>query len=168
MKPRPDVLDGKTMSVSVGCGHMYCTVNMHEGKAFEVFVVLGKGGGCQQAQSEAIGRLVSLGLRSGADIKDVISQLKSIRCPKQQVIKGGFVRSCADGAAIAMERILFGNPTQTELLPSPPEVKVEVASHNTVSTGTPFMGTPCPECGEPMAREEGCQKCYSCGHADCG
>jgi len=26
----------------------------------------------------------------------------------------------------------------------------------------------CPECGSPMAFEEGCRKCHSCGYSLCG
>jgi len=30
-----------------------------------------------------------------------------------------------------------------------------------------FMGV-CPECGSSLAFEEGCAKCYACGHSECG
>jgi len=26
----------------------------------------------------------------------------------------------------------------------------------------------CPECGSPLAFEEGCLKCYTCGYSECG
>ena len=60
---------------------MYVTINFGEDtKPFEVFGALGKAGGCDSAQLEAISRLVSLALRSGIDPANVIEQLRGITC----------------------------------------------------------------------------------------
>ena len=33
---------------------------------------------------------------------------------------------------------------------------------------TNIMGNPCPECGEPLIHEGGCDVCRNCGYSHCG
>ena len=59
-----------TERVRTGHGNMYVTINVDsegDSQPFELFGTLGKSGGCDSAQLEAISRLVSLALRSGVD-----------------------------------------------------------------------------------------------------
>ena len=66
---REEILNGKTVRVKTGCGYMYITVNQKGDKPFEVFLEIGKAGGCVSSQSEALGRLVSLCLRNNIDVE---------------------------------------------------------------------------------------------------
>ena len=80
-RPRPQEMVGITERVRTGHGNMYVTINFDsEGSPFEVFSALGKAGGCDSAQLEAISRLVSLSLRSGIDPEAVMEQLRGITC----------------------------------------------------------------------------------------
>jgi len=78
VKDRPDVVYGFTQKVKTGYGFLYLTVNEVDGKPFEVFATIGKSGRSITAKAEAIGRLVSLALRSGVGVDDIVSQLKGI------------------------------------------------------------------------------------------
>ena len=70
---RPQILDGETLVAKTGCGNAYITINKKEtGVIQEVFIHLGKAGGCASAQNECIGRLVSLALRNGILLVDVV------------------------------------------------------------------------------------------------
>ena len=92
-KKRPSKLMGVTSSVKTGCGNLYVGVNQDEhGKPFEIFTNIGKAGGCAASQAEAIGRLISLALRSGIDAKEVTMQLMGISChqPSWGVMAGCF------------------------------------------------------------------------------
>jgi ribonucleoside-diphosphate reductase alpha chain len=81
-RPRPEVIQGTTTKVATGCGNLYITINIDEaGRPFELFTQMGKAGGCAASQLEAIGRLVSLGFRSGIEVRAIIEQLRNIRTP---------------------------------------------------------------------------------------
>ena len=80
-RSRPQSIQGVTERVRTGHGNMYVTINFDENRQpFEVFGNLGKAGGCDSAQLEAISRLVSLALRSGIDPSTVLEQLRGITC----------------------------------------------------------------------------------------
>lgn len=99
-KKRPETLQGKTFCRTTGCGKLYITMNREiDGTPFEVFLHIGKAGGCASAQCESIGRLISLCLRIGGSIEDIVSELKGIRC--QNTVDE--VLSCAGALADALE-----------------------------------------------------------------
>ena len=56
--------------------------------------------------SEAIGRLISYVLRIGGDPREIIDQLKELKCPKPTWHEGDQVFSCYDGIAKALEKHL--------------------------------------------------------------
>ncbi|MFH1655696.1 MAG: vitamin B12-dependent ribonucleotide reductase [Candidatus Omnitrophota bacterium] len=180
-RPRPEVVTGTTTKVSTGCGNLYVTINFdEEEKPFEVFTQMGKAGGCAASQLEAVGRLLSLALRSGIDIKSVIDQLHGIRCPSPSWEKGVRIFSCADAISRVVERRL-GNVTASEQIGIDTiDVKknTNVASEAAESQGTTQTGTitktrhtnivgVCPDCGGALRHEEGCLKCHACGFSKC-
>ena len=65
----PESLASDAKRVKTGCGDMHVAVTQFENKPFEVFITLGKSGRCKNCMLEALGGLLSWGLRSGADIK---------------------------------------------------------------------------------------------------
>ena len=97
-QPRPKSLTGRTYRVSCGCGDAYVFCNDHLGGLFEVFIKLGKSGGCGAATMEGIGRAVSVGLRSGVDPREFIKTLKGIECHRSP--------SCLTAVAEAIEEHL--------------------------------------------------------------
>jgi ribonucleoside-diphosphate reductase alpha chain len=101
-QPRPNTaLPSETLRISTAeCGNCYATLTKNEGKPFELFLVLGKSGGCRNCMLEAIGRLVSWGLRSGASLDGALEQLKGLRCPSPFADKH---LSCLDGIAQAIK-----------------------------------------------------------------
>lgn len=103
---RPKVLSGKTVSINVGCGRMYITLNELDGKLYEVFIILGRSGACMMSQTETIGRLISLALREGASVEEIIDQLKGIRCVSATFSEGVQILSCADAIAHVLEEYL--------------------------------------------------------------
>ena len=163
-KPRPMVVSGVTRKISTGCGNLYVTMNEDETGLFEVFARLGKAGGCADAQLEAIGRLISLSLRSGLKTDSIIKQLKAIRCPSPLLARGGPLLSCPDAVAKALEEHIRGRKvTKTKKLDNFEVGKEEV----TIQAPIGPVGV-CPDCGNPMVYEEGCRICKNCGYSTCG
>jgi len=107
---RPPEVKGMTPVIETGCGKMYVTINLLNGNPFEVFINIGKAGGCVSSQAEAIGRIISLSLRSNIEPSEIIKQLKGITChqPKDGIL------SCSDAIAKALERCSNGNAGSTE------------------------------------------------------
>ena len=105
MKPRPSQLPSTTTKMKTGYGTLYVTVTELEGKPFEVFVFIGKSGGPLLAKGEAIGRLISLALRNGVDVKDVFLQLDNISDDKPIHHKGELVKSIPDAIAKVLKKL---------------------------------------------------------------
>ena len=159
---RPRHMPGITERVLTGHGHMYVTVNYDEnGQPFEVFGNLGKAGGCDSAQLEAITRLISLALRSRIEKDEIIDQLKGITCcPAWD--GGTAVKSSPDAVAIVLERTASNGhqqeatALQMRLQPQDPREIVPLLSK-----------TKCPDCNSPVKYQEGCLSCTSCGWNRC-
>ncbi|MUM78556.1 vitamin B12-dependent ribonucleotide reductase [Pseudodesulfovibrio sp. F-1] len=149
VKARPDVIYGFTQKIPTGLGMLFLTVNEMDGKPFEVFATIGKSGGSITAKAEAIGRLVSLALRSGVEVREIVEQLKGIGGENPKFMKKHLVKSIPDAIAHVFEsRYLQGA---------------------TINGGVPSLNREtCPECGEPLVFEEGCHICKSCGFTKCG
>jgi ribonucleoside-diphosphate reductase alpha chain len=151
-RQRPKVTSGVTEKVTTGCGNIYVTVNSDENGLFEVFSTLGKAGGCASAQLEAICRLISLALRSGVDVADVVRHLRGIRCPSIAWEEGKAVLSCADAIASVLEKHIKGDGRK-------PGFEDYGLAKN--------LGGQCPECGGLLVYQEGCFICPACGYTKC-
>ena len=107
-RERPQTVSGTTERVRTGHGNMYVTINFDEDDVpFEVFGNLGKAGGCDSAQLEAITRLISMALRSGIDADTILDQMKGITCcPVWD--NGTLIRSSPDAVAHALAKHVTG------------------------------------------------------------
>ena len=147
-KGRPDVVFGFTQKVETGLGVLYLTVNEMDGKPFEVFATIGKSGASITAKAEAIGRLVSLALRSGVEAHEIVEQLKGIGGEHPKFQKKFLCKSIPDAVAWVLEqRYMKGKTTN----------------------GVNSLTSPvCPDCGQELVFEEGCHICKACGYTKCG
>jgi ribonucleoside-diphosphate reductase alpha chain len=151
MKDRPETLEGFTTKILTGMGNLYVTVTEYEGCPFEVFATIGKSGKSTTAKTEAIGRLVSLALRSGVSVENIVNQLKGI-CGEHPVFhKDGLVLSIPDAISRVLEKRYLQN------------VKARPHKHE-----NSLIGETCPECGQTISFEEGCMTCHFCGFTKCG
>lgn len=170
VKPRmrPEITRGITEKVKIGCGNLYITVNYDENGICEVFTNLGRAGGCP-SQSEATSRLISIALRSGMDVEEVVEQLKGIRCHstlRQKATNNNIkVLSCPDAIGKAIEKAM-------KTCECAENKNINYSSKNeedsiNINSNTRDNVAVCPECGSNIEHESGCTICRSCGYSKC-
>jgi ribonucleoside-diphosphate reductase alpha chain len=194
VKPRPMVVHGSTYKIDTPVGTAYITVNCNgDNEPLEVFINVGKPGADVYAMAEALGRMISMSLRIASylppreRIKKIIDELQGIGGGRAMGFGKDRIRSLPDAVAKVLvmhfeklyaddqatptngngltnghgkEAQLVSQMEQPSLMPAPAVVQAPArkAMHFDI----------CPSCGEAMlAREEGCAKCYGCGHAEC-
>ena len=153
---RPAALRGVTEKIRTGYGNLYVTVNVRDGRPFEVFAHIGKSGYTTMADTEAICRLISLTLRSGVSVNQVIRQLRGIGGSSPVFSGGARVSSIPDAIAQVLQRHFGSGPEKTDSA--------------TAETGDEVGDQPpeiCPSCASPMNFEAGCYYCRSCGYSTC-
>jgi len=159
-RPRPDITQGRTYKTKTGCGNLYVNVNRDDHGLCEVFTQMGKSGGCAASNSEAVGRLISLALRSGVDPKSIVEQLRGIRCPVPTWNEGEMILSCADAIGRVLEKAMqdFG------IVAAPAAGVAKQITYTQLDMG---LCPECPECGGIMEHEGGCAVCKNCGFSKC-
>jgi ribonucleoside-diphosphate reductase alpha chain len=144
---RPGRLTGFTDQVKLTNLHghkrgFYVTVNQQDDLPTEVFISSGKAGDEANADSEALGRVVSIALQYGVPAEALVTTLRGINGGMYGTYQGRTVASKADLIAVALETAGVENLLN--------------------------KGKGCPDCGSPLRFEEGCQKCEGCGYSKCG
>ena len=98
-----------------------------------------------KAMTEALARVISIGLRSGCALEDFIDTLKGLsgkECWLLNCDDDYTVRSTPDAVALLLEKL----------------VNRKVTEHHDKE---------CPECGSPLELVSGCEYCFSCGYSPC-
>jgi ribonucleoside-diphosphate reductase alpha chain len=191
-RARPDTLRSTSIKKETPLGVMFVHITEDEkGQPFEVFINLGKAGGSAMADAEAVGRLMSLALRSGIPLQALHRQLRGISSDRAVGLGSNKVLSVPDAIGLALEdwmkmkqgvqQELLGPGASSEALqpglaPQPGSAKVRATSGTAEqaalfeasrSGGEAFIGT-CPDCGSQLEFAEGCAKCHVCGFSECG
>src|SRR3989442_232235 len=178
-RSRPELLKGSTRRVETPLGTMYVTITEgHRSQPFEGFISLGKAGGALMADVEAIGRLISLALRSGIPLKEIYRQLRGISSDRAVGLGPLKVLSVPDAIGIAFEKWMQDKQgIQQDLLRGAAgapaggaPVRESFGAHELLSDGgreQAFLGA-CPDCGSQLTFAEGCAKCHVCGYSECG
>jgi ribonucleoside-diphosphate reductase alpha chain len=190
-RSRPEKLRGTTHRLETPLGTMFVNITEDDkNQPFEVFITLGKAGGSAMADAEAMGRLISLALRSGIPLMEVHRQLRGISSDRAVGLGPNKVLSVPDAIGIALEQWWRDKQgVQQDLLPSAPAGAAPVSGGGSAASesvvvrssgesgeqmsfqayngGETFMGT-CPDCGSQLEYAEGCVKCHVCGFSECG
>ncbi|MCX6810943.1 MAG: vitamin B12-dependent ribonucleotide reductase [Candidatus Berkelbacteria bacterium] len=166
-RPRPEVVVGTTEKVPTGLGDMYITINEDAEGMCELFVSHGKSGGEANAMNEAIGRLISIALRSRVEPKVLAKHLKGIRGANPVWQNGELILSCPDAIGKAMDRYIERSKKlnldfNTNINPTVTPKKQTVIDSDQLLTEL------CPDCGGQIEYESGCFVCRGCGYSKCG
>ncbi len=151
LKPtkRPKTLVGCTTSVRTALGNLFVTVNTVDGKPFELFAQIGKAGSDVVAFTEAVARLVSLALRCGVSVDEIVAQLTGIGGARSVGFGPNRIMSVPDAIGRALKDLAQADAAGSE-------------------GGNPSCREICPDCGTAaLIRAEGCSKCEACGFSEC-
>ena len=158
--PRPVSTHGMTRRLDTGCGKLYLTVNYRpdNGEIIETFITTGSDGGCL-VYTEATSRMISLAIRGGIAVDEIVEQLLSTHpCPAYMLAKGkgrklSPGKSCV--SAIANKIVEIKDMLKKE------------CDGSQGSTEEPINPSLLCECGAIMERAEGCFVCRNCGYSKC-
>ncbi|MBR0315977.1 MAG: adenosylcobalamin-dependent ribonucleoside-diphosphate reductase [Synergistaceae bacterium] len=147
VKERPSsIIFGKTIKDTTPWGSIYLTLNFDGEKPFEIFINIGKSGSELKAMTEALSRVISIGLRSGCNLEDFIDTLKGLSGKEYWMLNSDddhITRSIPDAIALLLEKLIDRQGTDND------------------------KKLTCPECGSPMEKISGCEYCFSCGYSPC-
>lgn len=142
---RPKRVYGFTERVKTPVGTLFMTVNSISERPYEVFLTIGKAGADIGADAEAIGRLISLCLRNGVPLEQIVDQLKGIAGSNTIGFGQRRVLSLPDAVASVLSSFLEETPKEN----------------------TSLSGDFCPECGSFLVKTAGCSTCPNCGFSRC-
>jgi ribonucleoside-diphosphate reductase alpha chain len=173
-RPRPEITSGVTKKIKIGCGNLYVTVNHDENGICEIFSNTGRYGGCP-SQSEATSRLISIALRAGMCIEDIVEQLQGIRCPACLRRKEVKVLSCPDAISRVIMEVAGIDIKKNPRMAVPHKINVDAESEasevdkvDDFDCENGIKPNTCPECGGFLEHEGGCAVCRDCGYSKCG
>jgi ribonucleoside-diphosphate reductase alpha chain len=151
LKPtkRPVTLSGHTTSIRTALGNLFVTVNSADSKPFELFAQIGKAGSDVIAFTEAIARLISLALRCGVNVDEIVAQLEGIGGARSVGFGPNRIMSVPDAIGQGLRKL------------------AQVKAGDNPGNGNHQLEI-CPDCGTcALIRAEGCLKCEACGFSEC-
>jgi len=167
-RSRPSVVVGTTEKIPTGLGDMYITINEdHEGMN-EIFVRVGKSGGEAAAMNEALGRLISIALRSRVEPSIIAKHLKGIRGSNPVWQNGELVLSCPDAIGKAIARYIERSKKLNLDFQEEKAEKTEIVKKTVTIDQDQLLTETCPDCGGQIDYESGCFVCHGCGYSKCG
>lgn len=169
-----DDLVGYKRKLNTGCGSIHFEVYSDEltGEPQETFINIGSGGGCER-NYQFISRLMSLALRAGVPIEAIIDQAMSIRPCTSYVNRTKSKRdtsagtSCPSAIGYALKDLLDKMNDMHSLDEGLEEEKQDIIVNTVPINKVEENVARCPECGEKLAFEGGCNSCKACGWSKC-
>ena len=164
---------GKKRTLITGCGTLHCEAffDPTTGDLLETYFSKGSSGGCNQFMI-GLSRMISLSARGGVDIYSIVDQLKSSgTCPSYAVrraTKHDTSKGSCCPVAIGNALIDMYEEFQNELgLIEERDIDNQEPSETNKAIIIESEKPKCPECGEPLIFEGGCNICKNCGWSKC-
>ena len=168
-----DDVVGKKRKLITGCGSLHCIAlfDPHTGALLETYLSKGSTGGCNNFMV-GLSRMISISARGGIDIETIVDQLNSSgSCPsyvarrvtKKDTSKGACCPMAVGNALLEMYEEMQAELADKRASGDDKEVKAPKPKAVKVDKHKVY----CPECGEPLVFEEGCNICKSCGWSKC-
>lgn len=171
-----DEVIGAKRKLTTGCGTLHCIAlfDPKTGALLETYLSKGSTGGCNNFMI-GLSRMISICARAGVDLRTIVDQLDSTGvCPsyavrqatKRDTSKGACCPMAVGNALLDMYEevkagIALGNQTNSEKAIFSAKIESTQNHENNKDSGR------CPECGEQLVFEGGCNICKSCGWSKC-
>lgn len=162
-------LIGRKDKIISGCGslHVLAFFNPIDGALMEVYLSKGSTGGCSLFMV-GLSRTISLLCRAGVNIFDIVDQLDSTGVCPSYAVRRATKHDTSSGSccpmAIGKKLLEMYQEVQIELFGE--EDKKENKKNKKPVKVIPSKAL-CPECGEPLIFEGGCNSCKNCGYSKC-
>lgn len=172
-----DDVVGKKRKLDTGCGSTHCTAFFDpvDGNLLEVYLSRGSQGTCVNYMT-GLSRMISLAARGGIHIDDIIDQLNSCGvCPSYAVRTAKYHDTskgacCPIAVGYALKDMYEEMQEELGLTDSKYVENYVIDTHKTIGNQSATDAQtyiPCPECGEPLTFEGGCNICKACGYSKC-
>lgn len=170
-----DDVIGKKRKLITGCGSLHCIAlfDPHTGALLETYLSKGSTGGCNNFMV-GLSRMISISARGGIDIETIVDQLNSSgSCPSytaRRVTRKDTSKGACCPMAVGNALLDMYNEMQEELAEQEGKASwkaKKAPKPRAVSSEANADKMYCPECGEPLVFEEGCNICKSCGWSKC-
>lgn len=170
-----DNLVGKKRKLITGCGSLHCEAFFDPitGDLMETFLSKGSTGGCNNSLI-GLSRMISLAARAGCDAKSIVDQLDSCGVCPSYAVRKATKHDTSKGSccpmAVGNALMDMWNEMQSEIKDNEEEIDTEettVSVNNTPMQTATVINALCPECGEPITFEGGCNICKNCGWSKC-
>lgn len=100
------ICKGNTHKIKVPKGTLFVTINKNKDKYSQIFINVSQTGSYLVPICEALGRIISLSLRKGATLRDIIKQLEGIKDAEPIWYDGHQILSIPDGVARVLKEEL--------------------------------------------------------------
>ena len=178
-----DDVIGRKRKLMTGCGTLHCEAffDPKTGKLLETYLSKGSTGGCNNFMV-GLSRMISLSARAGVDIDNIIDQLDSTGVCPSYAVRRATQKDTSKGSCCPMAvgnalRDMY-NEVQKSLKHKchchDGECKCSKENDSTldvkdVKLAKDFIQDEfhCPECGEELTFEGGCNICKNCGWSRC-
>lgn len=162
-----DNIIGLKRKLMTGCGSLHCQAffDPNNGEFREIYLSKGSSGGCNNYMI-GLSRMMSLSARAGVPLDDIVDQLMSTGACPSYAKRGKSKGSCcpmAVGYALKDMHKEFNehfmkNNAIAEATKNEEKIESNVEKKSKIL---------CPNCGEELVFEGGCNSCKACGWSKC-
>lgn len=162
-----DSIIGLKRKLMTGCGSLHCQAffDPNNGELREIYLSKGSTGGCNNFMI-GLSRMISAAARAGVSLDDIVDQLMSTGACPSYAKRGQSKGSCcpmAIGYALKDMHKQFNECFVNKLSTTEESESVDEVEHRHEKKSKIL----CPNCGEELVFEGGCNSCKACGWSKC-
>lgn len=164
---------GKKRTLHTGCGTLHCEAffDPENGDLLETYFSKGSSGGCNNFMI-GLSRMISLAARGGIDIYSIVDQLKSSGSCPSYAIRSATKHDTSKGSScpVAIGNALIDMYEEMQEDLGLNEIENEKKMRQIIDVIANMdlkKKNPCPQCGEELTFEGGCNICKACGWSKC-